>query len=476
MKQATVPAKPSNEQGMILVAIMSIMIFLSIIMIGIFSLAGSNISRSRGRLMLLQSQYAAESGADAAIAMLNSGNDTYTGTPSEVTILTANSYKATYSVSVTNGSTSKERFITATGRVYAPKTAATASYKRTIRITAQRSSTSTASSVLSRNILALDSGVKNLFAKDLFVNGYISMAKNTTNLVAENITVAGKNTGATNCSISGSGNLVKPSSFTTPGQTKTNITMAYNNCITPPGNTSNTNFNVLSNQGNISTVQSSYLPWSQFIDSSYLNSSTGCADWSNGASPRTIPRVGATKQTHYPDSGSNIANNCGTNGDLSLGSAQYNITDNVHIRANLCAATACSPIFYNPSAAVKYVFVEGTINFSTVQTAAGSGPLIFIAYGADPASKAGSCPYGGAIYLGSSGNTSAPALYLLSTNGICLDKTKFGSNPALGGVGGKNIYIASNPGTPFDLSLDSNFPVSQVPIDLSWRAVRYQRL
>jgi hypothetical protein len=470
------PRKPLNEQGMILVAIVSIIIFLGVIMIGVFSLATSNLKRSQSRILALEAQYAAESGADAAIATLNSGNDSYTGTASAVTILTANTYKATYTVSVANGSTGKEKILTAVGRVYVPATAASPSYTRTIRVTAQRSSATVASSVLSRNIIAVDSGVKNLIGKDIFANGYITTAKNTTNLVAENFYVAGKNTGATNCSIGGSGNLVKPGSFSTPGQTKTNITVAYNNCISPPGNTSNTNFNVMANQSNVTTLQSIYIPWSQFMDSSYQDAQNGCSDWTNGASPRSIPSASGSKQTHYPNSASNVSTACGTNGDLNLGSARFNITDNVHLRASLCAASACNPTFYNPDPGVKYVFIEGTVNFASVQTAAGSGPLVFIVYGSDPASKTGSCPYGGAAYLGNSGSTAAPALYLLAMNGICLDKTKFGASPALGGIGGKNIYVATNPGTPFDLKLDPDFPVSQIPVDLSWRAVRYQRL
>jgi hypothetical protein len=466
----------NNQQGMVLVAIISIMIFIGVIMMGVFSLTTSNLTRSHGRILALEAQYAAESGADAAIAILNSGNTGYTGTTSDVTILTAGTYKATYSVSVANGTTSKERVLTATGKVYTPKTAASPDYQRTIRVVAQRSSATVASSVLSRNIIALDSGVKNLYAKDIHANGYITMAKNTTNLVAENIYVAGKNTGATNCSIGGIGNLVKPSTFTTPGQTKTNIAVAYNNCISPPGNNSNVNFNVLANQNNVSTVQSTYIPWSQYMDSSYQNSPTGCANWTSGASPRTIPSTGNTKKTHYPDSGSNISASCGTNGDLSLGSAQFNIADNAHIRANLCAASACSPTFNNPDSTVKYIFVEGSVNFDSLTTTPGSGPIVFIVYGTDPASKAGACPYGGAAYLGNSGTTNAPAIYLLSMNGICLDKTKFSAAPALGGIGGKNIYIATNPGSPFDLKLDPDFPVDQIPVDLAWRAVRYQKL
>jgi hypothetical protein len=467
-----------NDSGAIIISILIITLFISVVVSALIVYASSNVSRGRGRVLTLESQYAAESGADAAIAYLNADPSAYySGTGgSEVTVLSNSLYKATYTTTVTAGSASNEKIITSTGKVYAPKSAATASYTRQIEITTQRTSdTVGVTGILSRNIIELDSGVKNVYAKDLYVNGYIHMNKNTTNIVAENITVGGKNTGATNCSIGGTGNLVKPSSFTTPGQTKTKLILAYNNCINPPGNTSNTDFTVQANQNSISKVQSTFIPWSQYLDSSYTNAGN-CNDWTSGASPRQIPSTLNSKKTHYPDSGSNVSTSCGTSGDLNLGSGQYNITDNVHIRANLCAASGCTPTFYNPTGATRYIFIEGSVNFNSVTTASGSGPMIFIVYGADPASKTSVCPYGGAIYLGNSGNTSAPAIYFLANNGVCLDKSKFGGSPALGGLSGKNIYIASNPGTPFDLKLDTTFDSSKVPINLSWHATRYRRL
>jgi hypothetical protein len=467
-----------GQSGSVLVNILIVLSFLTTMLFSILLLANSNLQRARGRIMLLQAQYAAESAADAAIAELNNNNATYAGTSTDVTLLTTGQYKATYSVAVASGSTAKEKILTATGKIYRPANAATPKITRKLRVTVQRSSTSTASSVLSRNIINVDSGVKDITGKNIYVNGYINMSKNSTNLIAENITVGGRNTGAGNCSIGGTGNLVKPSSFSTAGQTKTNIVLAYNNCISPPGNLSNANFNVSANQGTISPIQSTYIPWNEYLDSSY-NNANNCNDWTNGTSPRTIPSAANPKKTHYPDSSSNIATTCGTSGNINLGSARYNITDHVHIRANLCATAACTPTFYNPNpgaAGIKYVFVEGTINFDGMQSVAGSGPIVFITYGADPASKASVCPLGGSIYLGNSGTTSAPAIFFLASNGLCLDKTKFGASPALGGIAGKNLYIATNAGSPHDLELDKTFPVSSIPIDLAWRAMRYQRL
>lgn len=469
----------TSESGSVIVSILVVTLFLTTIVYGLIVLANANLNRARGRMMLLQSQYAAESGVDAAIAALNGGNDAYTGAASEVTLLNGNQYKATFTTVVAAGSNSKERIITATGRVYAPPTAVTPRYTRRIEVTAQRSTSSVTTSMLSRNIIDIQSSVKDIEAVDIYVNGYISLNKNTNNLIAENITVADKNTGPSNCSIGGVGTLTKPATFTHAGQTKTKLLMAYNNCINPPANTTNANFTVLPNQTTISKIQSTLIPVTQFMDSTYQNAPGGCSDWTSGTFPRDIPSTGNPKKTHYPDNGNGISTSCGSSGNLQLATGQYNIKDHAHIRANLCEATACTPTFYNPdagAAGIKFVFIEGTVNFGSLTTAAGSGPIVFVIYGADPASKNDVCPLGGAFYLGNNGDVIATAAYMLVNNGACLDKTKFGADPALGGISAKNIFVATNSGTPHDLHLDPAFPVDQIPVDLSWRAIRYHRL
>ncbi len=474
-------ATNKNKQGSIVVAILIVMLALSIVVTSLIVYANSNLSRSKGRIMLLQAQYAAESGADAAIAILNSDpNSTYNGTgAAQIQILSNNQYRSSYSSTVANGSSSNEKIITATGFVYRPKTASVAAYSRKIEVTSQRTSSSiVASGIISRNIIEIASSVKDIYARDLYVNGYIQTDKNTNTLHSETITAAGKNTSASNCSVGGPGSLVKPTTFTNPGQTKTKITVAFNNCINPPGNTSNADFDVLANQNNLAKIQSTYIPWSQFMDSTYL--SGNCSDWTGGGSTVTIPSI--SKHTHYPDNGTNVSTSCGTSGDLSLGTKTFNITDNVHIRANLCTASICNPTFNNPTSTPKYIFVEGTINFSGVASATGSGPIILVSYGADPASKTSACPLGGAVYLGSSGSNlvKAPDIYFLAVNGLCLDKTKFSGDPpdykSFGGLSGKNIYISTNSGTPHDPTLNTTFNLSNVPIDLSWHATRYRRL
>jgi hypothetical protein len=479
MKLKNTP-KIKEQRGSIIVSILIITLFLTTFIFSLIVLANANLVRARGRVLLLQAQYAAESGADMAIATLNSGNEAYTGTGSDITLLTASSYRSTFTVSVAPGADAKEKIVTATGKVFTPVTATTPSFTRKIEVIVQRSSLASSTSILSRNIIDIHSGVKSVKARDVYINGYLNMNKDTTEFIAENITVGDRNTGPGNCSIGGAGGeLTKPATFNNAGQTKTNIVMAYNNCISPPGNTSNADFNVTSNEPNIPKVQSTYVPWTEFMDSSYQNSPGGCSDWTSGTSPRDIPSTGNTKKTHYPDTGPNISTTCGTSGNINLGSATYNIRDHVHIRANLCATSACTPIFNNPDtgpAGIKFVFIEGTINFNSFQTAPGSGSIVFVTYGGDPAGKDGVCPLGASVYLGNSGTTVGPAVYFLANNGICLDKTRFGATPSLGGISGKNVYISTNSGSPFDLGLDPLFPVDQIPVDLSWKAVRYRRL
>lgn len=474
---------PHKHRGSVLVSILAVSVFLSISLYSLIVLANANLVRAKDRIYILQAQYAAESGADAAIAIINNSDSTYAGTgASDVQVLDSNEYRATYSVSVAAGASAREKVLTATGKVYAPANAANPNYTRTIEVIAQQSSTSGSFSMLSRNSIIVDSSVKDIKAVDVHANGYITMNKNVTNLIAENITVADKNTSASNCSIGGSGNLVKPASFTHAGQTTTNVITAFNNCISPPGNSSNANFTVSANQNNIAKVASTFIPWSAYMDSTYQNSPTGCTDWTTGSFPRNIPSTGNDKKTHYPNNDSNISSSCGTSGNIQLSNSTsdvYVIKNHTHLRANLCASSACTPTFYNPDTSaggLKFIFIEGTVNFNGLITAPGSGPIVFVAYGSDPASKASVCPSGGALYLGKGLNTNAPAAYLLAINGLCIEKTKFAVPKALGGVSGKNIYISSNSGTPFDLGFDPAFPVSSIPIDLAWKAVQYRRL
>ena len=67
----------SEQSGSIIVSIMVIMIFLTMTVLSLSVVSQTNITRAAQRIFLLQAQYAAESGADAAVAYLNSSTGTY---------------------------------------------------------------------------------------------------------------------------------------------------------------------------------------------------------------------------------------------------------------------------------------------------------------------------------------------------------------------------------------------------------------
>lgn len=464
--------------------------FLSIFVFGLITLGNANLTRAASRILSLQAQYAAESGADAALAYLNSGNETYAGETGVTVVENGVRYKAEYTVTVTTPNDSSgqpdanKRIITATGNIFSPSSSGTASHVRKVRILAQRSSNVSSSAVLSRNIVHVGSAVKDIIAKDIFVNNYIQMDKNVNNFIAKSITVADRNPSATNCSISG-GKLSKPD----PGP-PTILKLAYTNCSPLTGGA--TNFSVSENQTDIEKVQSTFIPW-QFAMNPSTVTPTSCGQWTLGSSPRNIPYgtsafapaddINSNQTVHYPDSDGGVINSCSTAADKGsidlVDGDTININQNVHLRASLCSNKPCKPKFNNPTSKTRYVFVEGNINFEQITNSPGSGAIVFVAYGADPASLATVCPEGGAVRLGQQGtsNTDAPKIFLLAINGgMCLDSTKFASDRALGGVSGKNLYISTNSGTPFNLAFDPDFPLQDVPINLTFKATQYQRV
>jgi hypothetical protein len=73
----------------------------------------------------------------------------------------------------------------------------------------------------------------------------------------------------------------------------------------PSGNTSNSDFDVLSNQNTLSKVSSTYIPWSQFMDNTYT--SGNCTDWTTGGTTRNIPQVAGLKKLTTPTAAATLA-------------------------------------------------------------------------------------------------------------------------------------------------------------------------
>lgn len=481
-----------QESGSILVSILIIMIFLTMTVLSLAVVSQTNITRATQRIYLLQAQYAAESGADAVVAYLNSSSGSYADSGTEKTLYTYDpNYRATYQATVTDDpADANKKNVHSIGRVYQPASATTARFTYRINVKLERSSIAFTSSIVSRNSVEVASSVKAVVAKSLFVNEYVRAHKNTTDIMIDDLTVAGKYPDGNNCSLSGAGNLVRNSSL--PEGTKAKIHMAYTNCMdATPGNTSDADFDVIANDTSLEKIASLYIPWSYKMnnnDGGGEYADGNCSDWA-AASP-TIPSSGNARKTHYPDSGAGTvpASSCGGSGsapaDLNLGSKTYTINDHAHVRAHLCKAYTCTPTFINPDAdKPKFIFVEGVINFERVTVDSTSpGDIVFISYSTSQniaASK--QCPSdSAAIRLGKDGSNSllAPKAYFIATNGmLCVDQTKFDSGvKSLGGISGKDIYLSSNSGATFELTFSPEFPLSSIPLDLSWRASNVKRV
>lgn len=482
-----------HQSGSVIVSILVMMLFLTMTVMSLAVVSQTNMTRANQRIYLLQSQYAAESGADIVVAYLNSSTGTYADSGVEKNLLPtgfAPTHRATYQATVTDTANANKKIISSVGRVYQPATATTPKFTYKISVTLERSSMEYTASIVSRNSVEIASSVKAVIAKSLFVNEYVRANKNTNDIQIDDLTVAGKYPDGGSCSLSGTGNLVRNSGL--PAGTKAKLRMAHNNCMdSTPGNTSNADFDVTANDPTLQKIASIYIPWSYKMNNADGNgeyTNGNCSDWT--ASSPTIPSAGNARKTHYPDSGSGTvaASLCAGSGsspaDINLGNKTITLNDHAHIRAHLCKAYTCTPKFINPEASKpKFVFVEGVINFENITADDTSpGDIVFISYATSQTISASKqCPSdSAAIRLGKDGSNSliAPKAYFIATNGmLCIDQTKFDTGTkSIGGVSGKDIYLSSVSGTTFELTFNPEFPLSSIPLDLSWGATDVKRV
>ncbi len=499
-----------KENGSVVVSVFIIMIFLTLTVLTLSVINQSNISRSYSRLYMLQAQYAAESGADAAIAYINRADPATGGTLGSYpdsgvkkllvqnTDANSQSYKAMYTATTSavtdeSGASDPNKLkVTSVGEVYRPATASNPTHRYKIEVLVERSIINASSSIVSRNSVVVDSSVKNITAKSLYINSFMNVESNSTDVTIDQLSIAGKvpQNGAA-CSLLGKGHLKKRVDLGGPVE----LTMAGVNCMDPiVGNTSSPDFTISSNDTTIRPISSTHIPWNFKMNDAYTSSGS-CSDWISGSSTATIhiPATLNSKKTHYPDTLSGVATgvapSCGNGGDLNLGERTIVLDDHAHVRGHFCKnSDQCRPKFINPdSAHPKFVFVEGVINFKnvTVKEPESPGDVVLISYSpaiSGVAGVNGSKCNGNVVSIhfnnDGSNNVVAPNLYVISTVGtVCIDQTKFPStSDALGGISGHDLVVSSNSGTVFTLAFNPEFPVSEIPVDLSWRATHTKRL
>lgn len=454
---------PKSQKGVILVALLVIVATVTTVLFSVLVISSVNIRTSRLNFNLINAQYAAETGADEAIARLNAKrlNDSlpeYTGTDSDRTLLTNGSqYVVRYSATVSPGASEGQKIIRSTGKVYFPASAAEPTAIREVEVVAELKGQRAGASMMSTGIVQVSSNTT-ITGKDVLVNEYIELTHPNAKLQMDGLRIAGyKTNGGRQCSIGPRGQILN----TTP--TNSVVKLGYKNCA----GTTQAGVDVTQDDSTVSKIGSLEIPWQVFMDSSYTDQGN-CTALING---------GNLNKGHYPDKGTGasgqVATNCGTNGTLLLSNKSYALSDNVHIRANLCQSNnPCSPTFINNSTEIKYVFVEGSINFYDVKVPSGS-PIVFVSY------NNGICCGGnntGAVYFkGTAANstTNAPLAYFLAPKGDVYVNAKVQS---IGGVGGKNIYVSTTGGASHALPINPSFPFGDIPVDIAWYASRYRRV
>lgn len=459
-----------KQDGMILPVLIIITAFLTTVVFSLLTISSTNLKVSRINFYKIAARYAAESGADEAIAMLNaagvnSQNATYGGTSGDKLLLINNTsgsnYKIVYNTTVEEGVTSSQRIIKSTGKLFSPASRTQPNIKSTIEVTANLKGQRSAASMMSTGIIQVSSNVE-ITGKDVLVNEYVELTHPNAKIRMNGLQIAGyKAGGGQPCSVGPNGQILLPA---TGG---TQMTLARKNCA----KTTQSGVSVTENSSTVSKIGSLEIPWQAYMDSSYTDQGN-CTSLVNG---------GTVNKGHYPNAGSGasgeVATNCGTNGTLALGSKSYTITDHVHIRANLCSQTnVCSPTFTNTSGSLKFIFVEGSINFYDVKVNTGS-PIVFVSYsnGVCCNTKTNPKQLGAVYFNGTAANSTAnaPNAYFLAPKGDIYVAAKVQS---LGGIGGKNIYISTTGGSSHGMPINPSFPFGDIPVDIAWYAARYRQI
>lgn len=177
-----------NERGQILVGVMITMVFLIIVALATAEFSLTNYNSAKRTLVALDAINTAEAGAEEGLFQLNQ-NSSYTPPSGEQTLYNDNiKGKATYELSLANGSFTHEKVLISTGRVYQPFTT-TPKVTRKVKITI-------------RGTVPFQYGVQTgsgpiymygdtAFTADVETNSYIEIQDNSVSFSGGAISVAG---------------------------------------------------------------------------------------------------------------------------------------------------------------------------------------------------------------------------------------------------------------------------------------------
>lgn len=167
-----------DAKGFILPVFLITTVLIALIIATIMTTAGLDYRLSTRELYRVNAQLAADAGLDEALIELTA-NSSWTGTGSEVTLLSNSSLKTTYLTEVLAGATSNKKIVKVTAKTYAPATASTPRITRNYEIDVEAVTSGTGSSSVVTGVggLVLSSNAK-ITGGDVVVNGTISIANN----------------------------------------------------------------------------------------------------------------------------------------------------------------------------------------------------------------------------------------------------------------------------------------------------------
>lgn len=163
-----------QENGFVLLSILTITIFVMVMGIISLQLISNNLNSAKNERYLINAQFAADAGLDDAVRQLNL-DQSWTGSGTEQTLYNPAGFKTTYISSVTPGSDIYQKFITVTAKTFAPATSTNPKYTRKYTIEMRGVSSGDYSVVTGVGGLIMSNSAK-IVGGNVYVNGKITMS------------------------------------------------------------------------------------------------------------------------------------------------------------------------------------------------------------------------------------------------------------------------------------------------------------
>jgi Tfp pilus assembly protein PilX len=169
----------NQESGFILAIFLITTILIAGIIVAVSSTATLDYNIATRESYKVNAQFAADAGLDYAIQSLTA-DGTWTGNPSDVTLLNTGNVKTTYKATVVSGSDPTQKTVRVTSKIFVPATASTPKITRIYDMDVRSVTTGTSGGSVVTGVggLVLKANAK-ISGGDVIVNGKIAIANNS---------------------------------------------------------------------------------------------------------------------------------------------------------------------------------------------------------------------------------------------------------------------------------------------------------